>query len=57
MGIKDLWIIDPDQEEVTVYRFDQDPAEPVKKLRQEAALTSPLLPGLKIVLPDIFRRG
>jgi Uma2 family endonuclease len=56
-GIKELWIIDPDQEEVTVYRFDQDPAEPVKKLRQEAALTSPLLPGLKIVLPDIFRRG
>jgi Uma2 family endonuclease len=25
MGVKELWIIDPDQKEVAVYRFDQDP--------------------------------
>ena len=25
MGVKELWIIDPDQKSVTVYRFDQDP--------------------------------
>ena len=52
-----VWIIDPDQEEVTVYRFDQDPAEPVKKPRQPGALSSPLMPGIRIALPDIFRRG
>jgi Uma2 family endonuclease len=57
MGIKELWIIDPDREEATVYRFDQDPAEPVKKLREHGALSSPLLPGLRIALQDIFRRG
>ena len=32
MGVKELWIIDPDQKKVTVYRFDQDPTEPVAKL-------------------------
>ncbi len=57
MGIKELWIIDPELEEVAVYRFDQDPAEPVRKLRGQQMLGSPLLPRMRIALPDLFRRG
>jgi len=57
MGIKELWIIDPDLEEIAFYRFDEDPAEPVNKLRQQGTASSPLLPGIRIALQDIFRRG
>jgi Uma2 family endonuclease len=57
MGIKELWIIDPDQKDVIVYRFDQDPADPVEKISGQGEVSSPLLPGLKISLQDIFRRG
>jgi Uma2 family endonuclease len=57
MGIKELWIIDPDQKDVTVYRFDQDPIDPVGKFSGQEEVSSPLLPGLTIALQDIFRRG
>src|SRR5580700_7128230 len=57
MGIKELWIIDPDQKEVTIYRFDQDPTNPVAKLSGEENLSSPLLPGLNIAFQEVFRRG
>jgi Uma2 family endonuclease len=56
MGIKELWIIDPDQEEVAIYRFDQHPADSVEQLSQ-GEVSSPLLPGFKIALPEVFRRG
>jgi Uma2 family endonuclease len=57
VGVKELWIIDPDQQEVVLYRFDQDPSEPVAKLSAQEEINSPLLPGLTIPLPEIFRRG
>ena len=57
MGVKELWIIDPDQKELALYRFDQDPIEPMAKLGGQEEVSSPLLPGLAIRLPDIFRRG
>jgi Uma2 family endonuclease len=57
MGVKELWIIDPDQKTVTVYRFDQDPNDPVSKFTEQGDLSSPLLPVLTIALQDVFRRG
>jgi Uma2 family endonuclease len=57
MGVKELWIIDPDQKDVIVYRFDQDPTDPVAKFGEQGEVSSPLLPGLTIALQDIFRRG
>ena len=27
MGVKELWIIDPEPKEVAIYRFDQDPIQ------------------------------
>ena len=56
-GIKELWIIDPNEQDVTVYRFDQDTTDPVAKLSGEEETSSPLLPGLQIALQEIFRRG
>jgi len=57
IGVRELWIIDPDQKDVTVYRFDQDPTEPVAKLSGQGKASSPLLPGLTIALQEVFRRG
>jgi Uma2 family endonuclease len=57
VGVKELWIIDPDQKEVAVYRFDQDPAESVAIVGDQEEIASPLLPGLAIGLPEIFRHG
>jgi Uma2 family endonuclease len=56
-GIKELWIIDPNEQDVTVYRFDQDATDPVVKLSGTREVSSPLLPGLQIALQEIFRRG
>ena len=57
IGIKELWIIDPDQKDVAVYRFDQDPTDPVAKLAGPVEASSPLTPRLKIALQEIFRHG
>jgi Uma2 family endonuclease len=58
IGVKELWIIDPDQQQnITVYRFDQDPADPIEKLSGEGEISSPLLPRFQIPLHDLFRRG
>jgi len=56
-GVKELWIIDPDQKELIVYRFDRDPAEPLAILSGQEIISSPLLPGFAIRLPEIFRHG
>jgi len=50
-------IIDPDQIDISVYRFDQDSKEPVAKFNGQQEISSPLLRGLSIRLPEIFRRG
>ncbi len=57
MGVKELWIIDPDQREISVYRFDQDSNEPAAKVSGQREISSPLLPGLSMQLPEIFRHG
>jgi Uma2 family endonuclease len=57
MGVKELWIIDPEPKEVAVYRFDQDTTEPVAKLGGQEELNSPLLPNLAIRISEIFRPG
>src|SRR5271165_6192943 len=54
-GVKELWIIDPDEQDITVYRFDQDATDPVAKLSGTGEVSSPLLPGLQIALQEIFR--
>ena len=57
MGVKELWIIDPEPKEVAVYRFDQDTTEPVAKLGRQEELNSPLLPNMAIRIGEIFRPG
>jgi Uma2 family endonuclease len=57
IGVKELWIIDPESKEVAVYRFDHDPIEPVAKLSGQEKVNSPVLPGFAARLSEIFRAG
>jgi Uma2 family endonuclease len=57
LGVKELWFIDPEPEEVTIYRFDQDPADSVEQFSGQGEVSSPLLPGFKMALAEVFRRG
>ncbi|MBW0000086.1 MAG: Uma2 family endonuclease [Verrucomicrobia bacterium] len=54
-GVTELWIIDPDPQTVTVYRFAEDAEHPVMVKRATETLGSPLLPGLAVDLNRVFR--
>ena len=61
IGVGELWLIDPEEPIVQVYRrplgspIDAEFAL-VAELRTEDTLTTPLLPGLEIVVGDLVRR-
>lgn len=60
MGVREYWILDPEIDTVQVFRQTSD-----GKFAREAelaaedgdALTSPLLPGFSLALPELFREG
>ncbi len=58
-GVAEYWVIDPELDEVTVYRHVEGRFERVALLAREQAdaLTSPLLPGLELRLVEIFDAG
>lgn len=53
-GVKELWLVDKERKEVAVYRFAESISEPVVTLRGRQKLTTPLLPGLKLALAEVF---
>lgn len=53
-GVKELWLVDKERKEVVVYRFAEDISEPVATVRSRQKLTTPLLPGLKLALAEVF---
>jgi Uma2 family endonuclease len=57
VGVKELWIIDPDQTKIEIYHLDEDAVEPVGIVTGQQEISSPLLPGLTIPTGEVFRRG
>jgi Uma2 family endonuclease len=53
-GVKELWLVDKERKEVAVYRFAEAISEPVATVRGRQKLTTPLLPGLKLALAEVF---
>lgn len=52
--MKEYWIVDPDQDQVFVYRWAEGP-DPAK-LGPAEVLTTPLISGLRIRLRAIFSK-
>ena len=56
LGVKELWIIDPEPGTVAVYRFEQSQVDAVEVLFPSDTITTALLPGFSIRAASIFRR-
>jgi Uma2 family endonuclease len=56
LGVKELWIIDPEPGIIEIYRFEQSEAEPIAKLYPSDTLTTPQLPGFSMPAAAVFRR-
>jgi Uma2 family endonuclease len=58
-GVRELWLIDPDESIVFVLRLPADPPQPaefvqVEELDADGVLSSPLLPGLEIPVRELL---
>ena len=55
-GVKEYWLVDPDQETVAVHRLEEGRFQKIVDLAAGAGdvLATPLLPGLEIRLAEIF---
>ena len=53
-GVEEYWIVDQEARAVTVYRFAESVDEPIAVYSGEQKFTTPVLPGLKISLAEIF---
>lgn len=57
-GVREYWVVDPDVDEVRVYRRDADgalPRVPTLGAEQQHLLTTPLLPEFSLSLIELFR--
>ena len=54
-GVKELWLVDPDQQFVEVFIAGDKEWRWVGVFDQEDVLTTALLPGLEIKLAEVFR--
>lgn len=53
-GVTELWLIDPDAQEIQVYYLQEDSNHPHATHREKAQFTSPLFPGLTFDCAEIF---
>jgi Uma2 family endonuclease len=55
-GVKELWIIDPEPRTIMIHQFDSSGIEKIRKIDEETALSTALLPGLNITAKTIFEQ-
>lgn len=53
-GVEEFWSVDPVKRTVTVYQLSENSTTPRATLGEGKTLTTPLLPGLKIKVRDVF---
>jgi Uma2 family endonuclease len=57
LGVKELWIIDPEPGQLFRHVFEVDRQDPVETFNTRQTITTPLFPGLAVNLEEVFRRG
>lgn len=53
-GVKEYWIVDPDEKTIEIYRLQGTEFVRVSAFSENDSLESPLLPGLRIDLSQVF---
>jgi Uma2 family endonuclease len=53
-GVKEYWIIDPEEKTVEIYTRKDISFTLIKRFSEKNTLESPLFPGLKIKLLQVF---
>jgi Uma2 family endonuclease len=53
-GVEELWIIDPTKRTLAVYRLTENSETPAATYKGKQKFTSEVLPGLTIVLTEVF---
>ena len=53
-GVEEYWIVDPDHRLVLVYRLKGQALDEIVKLTHEDVLDSPILPGFRLNVGEIF---
>lgn len=53
-GVEEFWSVDPVKRTITVYQLSENSTTPRATLVEGKTLTTPLLPGLKIKVRDVF---
>jgi Uma2 family endonuclease len=54
-GVREYWLVDPQRETLRVYRLTESGFQLAADLSKDDILSTPLLPGLKLAVADIFR--
>ena len=55
-GVEELWLVDPEALEVTVYHLRKSADVPASIYKEKHKFQTPLLPGLRISVAKIFAR-
>jgi Uma2 family endonuclease len=53
-GVQEYWIVDPEEQVVEVFRRSGDKLQPAAKFSEGQILESPLLPGFRLSVREIF---
>lgn len=53
-GVKEMWVVDPEDRTVAVYRLPVDPEEPHATYEGTAEFSTPVLPKLNVRLAEVF---
>jgi Uma2 family endonuclease len=54
-GVREYWIADPDRSRIAVHRREGNRLETSLSYADRAELTTPLIPGFSLSLPELFK--
>ena len=55
-GVIEYWVMDLDDQSLSIYRLDEDVTTPKLRLERDATLTSDVVPGFTLPLEELFGR-